>query len=76
MNVLQIVGEKDVIVIVEMFTSKTMKQLKNERTVTYRDNLIPAIIFEGKWLSERYGLKLGDKVKVEYGESEIKIKLK
>lgn len=46
-----------------------MTKLKSTRTVTYRNGdrgRTPAIILEGKWLEKLYGLKIGDKISVEY----------
>ena len=43
-----------------------MKTLKNTRAVTYRRYGIPALILEGKWLTEKYRLSIGDVVDIEY----------
>lgn len=43
-----------------------MTKLKSTRTVTYRKAGVPALILEGKWLEKIFGLKIGDKVNVEY----------
>lgn len=51
-----------------------MKALKSTRLVTYRRSGKPALILEGKWLTERYRLKVGDVVDVDYQPKEICIR--
>jgi hypothetical protein len=51
-----------------------MKQLKLIRAVTYRKSGIPAVILEGKWLMDRYGWKVGDRVQIEYLQNEIRLR--
>ena len=48
--------------------------MKATRKVTYRRNNYPCIILEGFWLTEKYGLEIGDTVNVKYGKNFIKIK--
>ena len=51
-----------------------MKELKTTRAVTYRRYPIPAVILEGKWLEDRYGWKIGDRIQVEYLPNEIRLR--
>ena len=51
-----------------------MKKIKNTRAVTYRRYGIPAIILEGKWLTEKYRLIIGDLVDIDYQPKEIRFK--
>ena len=51
-----------------------MKNLKNTRAVTYRRYGIPALILEGKWLTEKYRLKIGDQVDIDYQPNGIFLK--
>ena len=51
-----------------------MKELKTTRAVTYRRYPIPAVILEGKWLKDRYGWKIGDRIQVEYLPKEIRLR--
>lgn len=51
-----------------------MKELKATRAVTYRRYPIPAVILEGKWLKDRYGWKIGDRIQVEYLPKEIRLR--
>lgn len=51
-----------------------MKTLKNTRAVTYRRYGIPALIFEGKWLTEKYRLSIGDVVDIDYQQDEIRLR--
>lgn len=44
------------------------------RVVTYRRYGIPAVILEGKWLTERYRLNIGDLVDIDYQLKEIHLK--
>ena len=48
--------------------------MKTTRKVTYRRHPYPCVILEGHWLTKKYGLQIGDKVKVEYGRKNIIIK--
>ena len=48
-----------------------MKKLKNTRAVTYRRYGIPALILEGKWLTEKYRLSIGDVVDIDYQQDGI-----
>jgi len=48
--------------------------MKTTRKVTYRRHPYPCIILEGHWLTKKYGLQIGDKVKIEYGRKNIVIK--
>ena len=50
--------------------------MKKTRKVTYRRNLTPCIILEGKWLSREYGLQLGDVIDIKYGKNVIKLQIK
>ena len=52
----------------------TMKTLKNTRAVTYRRYGIPALILEGKWLTEKYRLNIGDQVDIDYQSKEIRLR--
>jgi len=51
----------------------TMKTLKNTRTVTYRRPGIPALILEGKWLTKKYRLEIGDQVDIDYQPHDIRL---
>jgi hypothetical protein len=52
-----------------------MKQkLRTTRVVTYRRYGIPALILEGKWLTEKYHLSIGDMVDIDYQPKEIRLK--
>ncbi|MFA6554239.1 MAG: hypothetical protein WCS89_01895 [Candidatus Paceibacterota bacterium] len=52
-----------------------MKQkLRTTRVVTYRRYGIPALILEGKWLTEKYRLIIGDLVDIDYQPKEIRLK--
>jgi hypothetical protein len=51
-----------------------MKTLKATRTVTYRRYGIPALILEGKWLTEKYRLQIGDHVDIDYQQNEIRLR--
>jgi len=51
-----------------------MKKLKNSRAITYRRYGIPALILEGKWLTEKYRLSIGDVVDIDYQPKEIRFK--
>jgi len=42
------------------------------RVVTYRRYGIPAVILEGKWLTEKYRLSIGDLVDIDYQPKEIR----
>ncbi len=44
------------------------------RVVTYRRYGIPAVILEGKWLTENYRLNIGDLVDIDYQPKEIRFK--
>lgn len=44
------------------------------RVVTYRRYGIPALILEGKWLTEKYRLIIGDLVDIDYQPKEIRLK--
>ena len=48
-----------------------MKTLKKTRAVTYRRYGIPALILEGKWLTEKYRLSIGDVVDIDYQQDGI-----
>ncbi len=47
--------------------------MKNTRQVTYRRWGTPAIILEGKWLTQKYGWKIGDQLDVDFQPQEIKL---
>ena len=51
-----------------------MKELKPTRKVTYRRYGIPAVILEGKWLTDRYQWKMGDRIQIEYLSDEIRLR--
>ena len=51
-----------------------MKKLKSTRAVTYRRYGIPALILEGKWLTEKYRLQIGDHVDIDYQTNEIRLR--
>lgn len=51
-----------------------MKELKTTRAVTYRRYGIPAVILEGKWLTDRYQWKMGDRIQIEYLSDEIRLR--
>lgn len=68
-----------------------MRKLKETRKVTYRRGAsemgyggyvtnggqpYPCIILEGKWITEKYGLKIGDTVGIQYGDKAIVLKMK
>ncbi len=44
------------------------------RVVTYRRYGIPAVILEGKWLTEKYRLSIGDLVDIDYQPKGIHFK--
>ena len=50
-----------------------MKNLRKTRVVTYRRYGIPALILEGKWLTEKYRLVIGDLVDIDYQLKEIRL---
>ena len=51
-----------------------MRELKPTRAVTYRRHGTPAVILEGKWLTDRYKWKIGDRIEVEFLEKEIRLR--
>jgi hypothetical protein len=51
-----------------------MRELKPTRAVTYRRYGIPAVILEGKWLTDRYKWKIGDRIEVEFLDKEIRLR--
>ena len=51
-----------------------MKNLRKTRVVTYRRYGIPALILEGKWLTEKYRLVIGDLVDIDYQPKEIRLR--
>lgn len=51
-----------------------MKSLKKTRVVTYRRYGIPALIIEGRWLTEKYRLQIGDHVDIDYQPNEIRLR--
>jgi hypothetical protein len=51
-----------------------MKKLKTSRAITYRRYGIPALILEGKWLTDKYRLRIGDVVDIEYLPKEIRFR--
>ncbi|OGI35995.1 MAG: hypothetical protein A2283_17405 [Lentisphaerae bacterium RIFOXYA12_FULL_48_11] len=51
-----------------------MKELTPTRTVTYRRYGTPAVILEGKWLTDQYEWKMGDQIQVEYLPNEIRLR--
>lgn len=51
-----------------------MKSLKQTRAVTYRRYGIPALILEGRWLTEKYRLQIGDQVDIDYQKNEIRLR--
>ena len=51
-----------------------MRELKPTRAVTYRRQGTPAVILEGKWLTDRYKLKIGDRIEVEFLEGDIRLR--
>lgn len=42
--------------------------------MTYRRPGIPAIIIEGKWLTKKYRLEIGDHVDIDYQPKELRLK--
>ena len=48
-------------------------KLKDTRAVTYRRPGIPALILEGKWLTEKYRLNIGDVVGIDYQPAGIRL---
>lgn len=50
------------------------KSLKTTRAVTYRRYGIPALILEGKWLTKKYRLSIGDIVDIDYQPNEIRLR--
>lgn len=52
----------------------SVKEPKNTHTVTYRRHGIPAVILEGKWLTDRYRWKMGDRIQIEYLSDEIRLR--
>ena len=51
-----------------------MKSLKQTRAVTYRRYGVPALILEGRWLTEKYRLEIGDQVDIDYQPNEIRLR--
>jgi len=51
-----------------------MKSLKQTRVVTYRRYGVPALILEGRWLTEKYRLEIGDQVDIDYQPNEIRLR--
>lgn len=51
-----------------------MKSFKQTRAVTYRRYGIPALILEGRWLTEKYRLQIGDQVDIDYQSNEIRLR--
>lgn len=51
-----------------------MKKLNPTRAVTYRRPGIPAIIIEGKWLTKKYRLEIGDQVDIDYQPKELRLR--
>jgi len=51
-------------------------RIKDTRTISYRKYGVPAIIIEGKWLKDIYGLSVGDHINVAYEPDEIKLSFK
>ena len=55
------------------------RKLKLTKKVTYRNSIgrgesqesYPCIILEGKWLTERYGWKIGDNIPIGYDNNRI-----
>jgi hypothetical protein len=47
---------------------------KNTRAVTYRRYGIPALILEGKWLTGKYRLNIGDVIDIDYQPKEIRLR--
>lgn len=47
---------------------------KNTRAITYRRYGIPALILEGKWLTEKCRLSIGDIVDIDYQPKEIRFR--
>ncbi len=47
---------------------------KNTRAVTYRRYGIPALILEGKWLTAKYRLNIGDVIDIDYQSKEIRLR--
>ena len=52
-----------------------MRILKPTRKVTYRNKLTPCIIFEGDWLTTKYGVKLGDDINVKFKKKSIVLEM-
>ena len=50
-----------------------MKNLRKTRVITYRRYGIPALILEGKWLTEKYRLVIGDLVDIDYQPKAIRL---
>lgn len=54
--------------------------MKLTRKVGYKTSCdypdIPRIVFEGRWLANKYGLAVGDTVDIEYGRKKIVIKIR
>ncbi len=47
---------------------------KSTRAVTYRRYGIPALILEGKWLTGKYRLNIGDVIDIDYQPKEIRLR--
>src|SRR3989344_4074327 len=47
---------------------------KSTRAVTYRRYGIPALILEGKWLTAKYRLNIGDVIDIDYQPKEIRLR--
>ena len=48
-------------------------KIKSTRAVTYWRCGIPALIIEGKWLTKKYRLSIGDIVDIDYQPKEIRL---
>lgn len=47
--------------------------MKPTRKVTYRKWDCPCIMLEGKWLTKKYGWRIGDTVNVKFNKDSITI---
>lgn len=52
--------------------------MKSTRKVGYStdDNQFPKIIFQGKWITEKYGVKVGDIVTIKFEKNRIILQMK
>lgn len=58
-----------------------MRKLKESKKITYRWGTevlgpVPCIIIEGRWIEEKYGLKVGDTIGIKYSDKAIALEIR